>query len=222
MIEVIHPSRLARQAFFQELLPYLEQGPGVTLRQIKKDFPHIAKLDKQLDAYIAAGYIKRENKRYELSLPFPQSIQELSLNQETFVDSQSSLAKELETLTYVTELSNETNGAILQEWTDYRRSNASLANYFFRLRQGYALTEQQEALYHILGDVNQEYALKYMTTFLLKYLRKDQLIQKRKDIFVDALVCLGYIKQNTDGKYELQLSLDKEKLIFSWQNTTID
>ena len=66
----------------------------------------------------------------------------------------------------------------------------------------------------ILGDVNPEYALKYMTTFLLKFLKKDQLMQKRRDIFVDSLVLLGYIVQNEDGKYELAVEFDKERLIF--------
>ena len=60
--------------------------------------------------------------------------------------------------------------------------------------------------------VNLEYALKYMTTFLLKYVRKDELMQKRRDIFVDSLVILGYIRQNEAGKYELQASFDKERL----------
>ena len=54
-----------------------------------------------------------------------------------------------------------------------------------------------------------------MTTFLLKYVRKDELMQKRKDIFVDSLVELGYIQQNETGKYELQVEFDKEKLMFN-------
>ena len=65
-----------------------------------------------------------------------------------------------------------------------------------------------------MGDVNPEYALKYMTTFLLKYVRKNELMQKRRDIFVDSLVILGYIRKNEAGKYELQASFDKERLIF--------
>ena len=76
------------------------------------------------------------------------------------------------------------------------------------------MTEKQQELYAILGDVNPEYALKYMTTFLLKFLKKDQLIQRRRDIFVDSLVFLGYIVQNEDGKYELTVRFDKERLTF--------
>ena len=76
------------------------------------------------------------------------------------------------------------------------------------------MTEEQEKLYAILGDVNPEYALKYMTTFLLKFLKKDQLIQKRRDIFVDSLEVLGYIRKNDEGKYELSVDLDKERLMF--------
>ena len=53
-----------------------------------------------------------------------------------------------------------------------------------------------------------------MTTFLLKFLKKNQLMQKRRDIFVDSLVLLGYIIQNEDGKYQLAVEFDKERLIF--------
>ena len=42
-------------------------------------------------------------------------------------------------------------------------------------------------------------------------------MQKRRDIFVDSLVILGYIRQNEAGKYELQTSFDKERLTF-WLN----
>ncbi len=40
-------------------------------------------------------------------------------------------------------------------------------------------------------------------------------MQKRRDIFVDSLVILGYIRQNEAGKYELQASFDKEEIYFS-------
>ena len=66
----------------------------------------------------------------------------------------------------------------------------------------------------ILGDVNPEYALKYMTSFLLKFLKKEEVQQKRKDIFVDSLEVLGYIHKNDEGKYELAVDLDKERLMF--------
>ena len=39
-------------------------------------------------------------------------------------------------------------------------------------------------------------------------------MQKRRDIFVDSLVLLGYIVQNEDGKYELAIEFDKERFIF--------
>ena len=39
-------------------------------------------------------------------------------------------------------------------------------------------------------------------------------MQKRRDIFVDALVILGYIAPNEAGKYELKLDFDKETLTF--------
>ena len=65
-----------------------------------------------------------------------------------------------------------------------------------------------------MGDVNPEYALKYMTSFLLKFLKKDQVQQKRRDIFVDSLEVLGYIRKNDEGKYELAVDFDRERLLF--------
>ena len=106
----------------------------------------------------------------------------------------------------------ELEGAV--EKTDFARTKMTLSNYFYKVKNQYPLTEKQQELYDILGDVNPEYALKYMTTFLLKFLKKDQLMQKRRDIFVDSLVVLGYIVQNEDGKYELAVDFDKERLTF--------
>ena len=97
---------------------------------------------------------------------------------------------------------------------DFARTKMTLSNYFYKVKHQYPLTEKQQELYAILGDVNPEYALKYMTTFLLKFLKKDQLMQKRRDIFVDSLVVLGYIVQKEDGKYELAVEFDKERLTF--------
>lgn len=214
MIEIINPNRLTRQPFFKELVQYLEQHEEVILREIKREFPDV-RVDKHLEDYINAGLILRENKRYYLNLPLLTSVEGLQLDQEVFVDIDSPVYAELQALRFVTELTNTTNAAVLREETDFFRSQLTLSNYFYKMRQQYALSPQQEGLYAILGDVNPDYALKYMTTFLLKYVRKDELMQKRKDIFVDSLVELGYIQQNATGKYELQVEFDKEKLMFN-------
>lgn len=214
MIEIINPNRLTRQPFFKELVQYLEQHEEVILREIKREFPDV-RVDKHLEDYIKAGLILRENKRYYLNLPLLTSVEGLQLDQEVFVDIDSPVYAELQALRFVTELTNTTNAAVLREETDFFRSQLTLSNYFYKMRQQYALSPQQEGLYAILGDVNPDYALKYMTTFLLKYVRKDELMQKRKDIFVDSLVELGYIQQNETGKYELQVEFDKEKLMFN-------
>ena len=54
-----------------------------------------------------------------------------------------------------------------------------------------------------------------MTTFLLKFARKDEVAQKRPDIFVEALEKLDYIRKNDQGKYQLNMIFDKETLIFT-------
>ncbi len=213
MIQIFNPSRLTRQPFFRDLVDYLDQHDEVILREIKAQFPEIP-VDKFLEEYIKAGLILRENKRYYLSLPFLESTESLELDQEVFVRDDSPVYQEIQEKDFKTELRNQTNAAILEEHTDFARKKMTLSNYFYKVKFQYSLTEEQQRLYEILGDVNPEYALKYMTTFLLKFLKKDQLMQKRRDIFVDSLVLLGYIVQNEDGKYELAVEFDKERFIF--------
>ena len=214
MIKIINPSRLTRKSFFQELIDYLDQHETVILREIKREFEGVANIDRSIEEYIKAGYIRRENKRYYLTLPFLESLEDLRLDQEVFIRDDSPLYQELLELRFETQLSNQTNAAVLLEETDFLRDKLTLANYFYKMQRQYPLSEAQKPLYAVLGDVNPEYALKYMTTFLLKYVRKDELMQKRRDIFVDSLVILGYIRQNEAGKYELQASFDKERFTF--------
>lgn len=213
MIQIFNPSRLTRQPFFIDLVDYLDQHDDVILREIKAQFPDVS-VDKLMEEYIKAGLILRENKHYSLNIPFLESTDDLALDKEIFVREDSPVYQDLVEKTFETELRNQTNAAILVERTDFARQKMSLSNYFYKVKHQYPLTEKQQKLYDILGDVNPEYVLKYMTTFLLKFLKKDQLMQKRRDIFVDSLVVLGYIVQNEAGKYELAVDFDKERLTF--------
>lgn len=213
MIQIFNPSRLTRQPFFIDLVDYLDQHDDVILREIKAQFPDVS-VDKLMEEYIKAGLILRENKHYSLNLPFLESTDDLALDKEIFVREDSPVYQDLVEKTFETELRNQTNAAILIEHTDFAREKMTLSNYFYKVKNHYPLTEKQLELYAILGDVNPEYALKYMTTFLLKFLKKDQLMQKRHDIFVDSLVVLGYVVQNEEGKYELAVDFDKEQLTF--------
>lgn len=213
MIQIFNPSRLTRQPFFRDLIAYLDQHDDVILREIKAQYPEVA-VDKYLEEYIKAGLILRENKRYYLNLPFLESTDSLELDQEVFVREDSPVYQELQEKLFQTELRNHTNATILEEYTDFAREKMTLSNYFYKVKHQYPLTVQQQELYGILGDVNPEYALKYMTTFLLKFLKKDQVQQKRRDIFVDSLEILGYIRKNDASKYELAVDFDRERLTF--------
>ena len=214
MIKILNPTRLTRQPLFEKLINYLDQQDDVILREIKREFAGFPNLDRFMEECIKAGYIRRENKRYYQQVPLLEKLENLSLDQEIVIRDDSPIYQELLNLSFETQLANQTNAAILLENTDFQRDKLTLSNYFYKMQRQYPLSEEQKPLYAILGDVNLEYALKYMTTFLLKYVRKDELLQKRRDIFVDSLVILGYIRQNEAGKYELQASFDKERLMF--------
>ena len=214
MIKILNPTRLTRQPLFEKLINYLDQQDDVILREIKREFAGFPNLDRFMEECIKADYIRRENKRYYQQVPLLENLENLSLDQEIFIREDSPIYQELLNLSFETQLANQTNAAILLEKTNFQRDKLTLSNFFYKMQRQYPLSEEQEPLYAILGDVNPEYALKYMTTFLLKYVRKDELLQKRRDIFVDSLVILGYIRQNEAGKYELKASFDKERLVF--------
>ena len=214
MIKIINPTRLTRQPLFEKLITYLDQHNDVILRAIKREFAGFPNLDRFIEECIKVGYIRRENKRYYQQLPLLDNLENLTLDQEIFIRDDGPLYQEFLDLRFETLLTNQTNAAILLEKSDFQRDKLTLSNYFYKMQHQYPLSEAQKPLYAVLGDVNPEYALKYMTTFLLKYVRKDELMQKRRDIFVDSLVILGYICQNEAGKYELKASFDKERLVF--------
>ncbi len=112
-------------------------------------------------------------------------------------------------------MTNSTNEVIIIEHTSITRNDLTISNYFYKLSENLPLSEEQNRLYDILGDVNPEYFLKHVTTFLLKYVRKEYALQKRRNIFVDALELLGYLVQVEEGRYLLNMDLDSEALVFS-------
>ncbi|HEP1423749.1 DUF1803 domain-containing protein [Streptococcus pyogenes] len=214
MITIFHSDKLTRQPFFQDLINYLDQHDHVILREIKKAFPNVTGIDKAIESYVQAGYIRRENKRYGINLPLVSSDQQLALDTMLFVDTCSAMYENILAVVFETQLTNQTNHVMIKEKTNITRDDLTLANYFYRLKRGEKPSAEQMDLYDLLGDVNQEYALKHMTTFLLKFTRKDLVMQKRPDIFVEALVTLGYLKQVEPTTYQLLMTLDKESLTF--------
>ncbi|MCO4464262.1 DUF1803 domain-containing protein [Streptococcus infantarius] len=215
MIIIFNPDKLTRQTFFKDLVNFLYQTDDVTLRQIKAKFQEVPKIDRLIEEYVQTGYIIRDNKRYTIGFELLNSLENISLDSQIFVDDESQIYAELKKLSFETRLDNETNDLVLVEKTSIARDELTLSNYFFKLAENLPMSKAQEVLFDLLGDVNPQYALKYMTTFLLKFARKDEVAQKRPDIFVEALEKLDYIRKNDQGKYQLNMTFDKETLIFT-------
>ena len=215
MIIIFNPDKLTRQTFFKDLVNFLYQTDDVTLRQIKAKFQEVPKIDRLIEEYVQTGYIIRDNKRYTIGFELLNSLENISLDSQIFVDDESQIYAELKKLSFETRLDNETNDLVLVEKTSIARDELTLSNYFFKLAENLPMSKAQEVLLDLLGDVNPQYALKYMTTFLLKFARKDEVAQKRPDIFVEALEKLDYIRKNDQGKYQLNITFDKETLIFT-------
>ena len=215
MIIIFNPDKLTRQTFFKDLVNFLYQTDDVTLRQIKAKFQEVPKIDRLIEEYVQTGYIIRDNKRYTIGFELLNSLENISLDSQIFVDDESQIYAELKKLSFETRLDNETNDLVLVEKTSIVRDELTLSNYFFKLAENLPMSKAQEVLFDLLGDVNPQYALKYMTTFLLKFARKDEVAQKRPDIFVEALEKLDYIRKNDQDKYQLNMTFDKETLIFT-------
>ena len=215
MIIIFNPDKLTRQTFFKDLVNFLYQTDDVTLRQIKAKFQEVPKNDRLIEEYVQIGYIIRDNKRYTIGIELLNSLENISLDSQIFVDDESQIYTDLMKLTFETRLDNEANDLVLVEKTSIVRDELTLSNYFFKLAENLPMSKAQEVLFDLLGDVNPQYALKYMTTFLLKFARKDEVAQKRPDIFVEALEKLDYIRKNDQGKYQLNMIFDKETLIFT-------
>lgn len=215
MIKQFNPDKLSKQPFFIDLINFLYLNQPVTLREIKKEFSSQENIDRLIEEFVKANYIERSNKRYSLLISFVSDVSTVDLNQHLFIDDATSLYQKLIDLRFTTKVMNSTNDVIIQEYTSITRDDNTISNYFYKLRENLPFSEEQNRLYNLLGDINPEYFLKYVTTFLLKFVRKDVLLQKRRNIFVDALEILGYIIQVEEGHYTLNMDLDSDGLIYS-------
>ena len=198
-----------------KIVNYLYLNQPVTLRTIKRHFPFQKNIDKLIEEFVKAGYIERFEKRYRLLISLVSDSSKIDLEQHFFINDDSTCYLELLNRRFVTEISNSTNEVVIIEQTSITRDDLTISNYFYKLRENLPLSEEQNRLYDILGDVNPEYFLKHVTTFLLKYVRKEYALQKRRNIFVDALELLGYLVQVEKGRYLLNMELDSEALVFS-------
>lgn len=198
-----------------KIVNYLYLNQPVTLRTIKRQFPFQKNIDKLIEEFVKAGYIERFEKRYRLLISLVSDSSKIDLEQHFFINDDSTCYLELLNRRFVTEISNSTNEVVIIEQTSITRDDLTISNYFYKLRENLPLSEEQNRLYDLLGDVNPEYFLKHVTTFLLKYVRKEYALQKRRNIFVDALELLGYLVQVEEGRYLLNMDLDSEALVFS-------
>ena len=221
MIIQFNPNKLSNQPFFYGIA---ELSISLSVcnfeRNSKNQFPLQKNIDKLIEEFVKVGYIERSEKRYRLLISLVSDPSTIDLYQHFFIESDSPSYQELLERRFVTEMTNSTNEVIIIEHTSITRNDLTISNYFYKLRKNLSLTEEQNRLYNLLGDLNPEYFLKHVTTFLLKFVRREYALQKRRNIFVDALELLGYLIQVEDGRYILNMDLDSEALVFSCKKGT--
>lgn len=102
------------------------------------------------------------------------------------------------------QLNNQTNQVIFYFLNQLTEAELNPFLYF-RHQDEEKLSAKETEINQYLGDVNPEYALKYMTTFLLKFLKNVEVTQKRSDIFVSALTDFKIIEKVAQDNYRLKL-----------------
>ena len=150
MIKIFNPDKLTRQDFFKDLVNFLYQTDDVTLRQIKAQFQDVSKIDRLIEEYVQAGYIIRDNKRYTIGFDLLESLENIDLDSQIFVDDESPVYTDLMAITFETRLENETNDLVLVEKTSIARDELTLSNYFFKLAENLPMSELQQPLYDLL------------------------------------------------------------------------
>lgn len=63
-IKIFNHNRLTQRPFFQDLINFLADQDDVTLRKIKATFGDVQNLERQIEDFVQAGLISREDKRY--------------------------------------------------------------------------------------------------------------------------------------------------------------
>ncbi|QSE76495.1 DUF1803 domain-containing protein [Lactococcus taiwanensis] len=230
-IKVYNENRLTRQPFFKALIEYLAKHDEVMLRQIHKDFADVKNIDRQIDSFIAAGLILRSDKRYSLGFHiFNDSEfdwetlkdkiaepQKNSYEAPIFVEKASQIEKLLAKSMLYQALPNQTNQVILNFMTSFSYKEdpqnteipQTLANYFDKVAKNLPLTPLEKEVYQMIGDVDPEYALKYMTTFLLKFMRKE-VVKSKPDIFVNVLEKYKVIEKISEKEYKCLLKFSEQ------------
>lgn len=230
-IKVYNENRLTRQPFFKALIEYLAKHDEVMLRQIHKDFADVKNIDRQIDSFIAAGLILRSDKRYSLGFHiFNDSEfdwetlkdkiaepQKNSYEAPIFVEKASRIEKLLAQSMLYQALPNQTNQVILNFMTSFSYKEdpqnteipQTLANYFDKVAKNLPLTPLEKEVYQMIGDVDPEYALKYMTTFLLKFMRKE-VVKSKPDIFVNVLEKYKVIERISEKEYKCLLKFSEQ------------
>jgi hypothetical protein len=228
-IKIFNHTKLTQRPFFQSLIDFLASHDEVTLRQIKATFPDEKNLERQIEDFVQAGLTNRCNKRYSNAFHVfddkdfdrseaPAAQPEiLVFDHPFFVAAESQLVGKLENSWVQQTLANTANQITLHFSSNFKQTTDNLANYFSHVANDLPLSALEQEIYQIIGDVNPDYALKYMTTCLLKFAKKDVVKQKRPDIFVRTLELYGYIDKIDEENYRCQLTFDDcefETIIF--------
>lgn len=216
--------KLQKDKFLQQLIEFLYQVTP-SLREIKAKFPDVPQIDRKIDIYIDEGIIYRENKRYYLFLkpsqtefPIAEIVnQEIELlkqhkpdivffyhyfNQLRLSQPEYLLVDKMPIIYQIEKLNCQKNGVSIYFLNDINGLSFNLFNYF-KHQFNEELSEKEESINQLIGDVNPEYALKHMTIFLLKFISNINVTRTRKDVLIDAMAEFGMIQLKDGGEYQL-------------------
>lgn len=219
---------LVNKATFHSLCHYLYQHEAATLRDLKKEISN-RDLEKTIEIAIKLRLLERVDRRYYLRFPiFSQKMVTDLEKEETFQEALEILKKEdsqnlfaelnyfnrlLQTtyfyavheeiqLADISELKNDEITLIsCQLQGDY----TTLPYYFTALREDNTITEEF-ALYDVLGDVDQDYALNQFS-YIIQRIHRGKKV--RPSIFSQALLITKILSVDTEGVWQLRTPLLK-------------
>jgi len=230
--------KLLRSDLFIKIYDYISQNQNCILREIKLAVPE-KEMERTLDKMIELKIVSRVNRRYEILLK-PVSKWEvdvslaefdkekftkdewtqglfaflqkhlLAFDSPVFVAKDSELEQGIMALPTAQSLVAQGGRLEFAAFSDFGRGANSLENYFEKLDKGAELTAEQAEVYELLGDVSLDYTLKTFGVWLLRFMNREVIKSRRKDIFLSALLKFQMMKEIEEGQYGLNLPFLEE------------
>ncbi|MFD2305650.1 DUF1803 domain-containing protein [Enterococcus termitis] len=227
-------NKLLSEPLFKQIMNYLfeQRDQEIILRQLKAAIPTTQNLELLLDQMIAYGLIKRENRRYSLSIPIFSRTEALKIP-DTIYTALDKLVKEIdsdalifgevlwpaffededthyffgvenqdEALSFVNKVTSGNDELQFISLHSDTASPLALADYFSLLKTNSSLPKTFKPLEQSIGDVDIDYFVAQVQK-IIRSIRRVKTKQLKRNIFQEALVITEDLVKTEEGAYKL-------------------